>query len=152
MFSQTVEYALRAMMHLASLDGTPETSERIAAETKVPPGYLCKVMRDLVRARLVESYRGRGGGFVLAARPADITILDVVGAVDPIRRIHKCPMDKPEHAKLCPLHQRLDEALASVESSFRKTTLAEVLAAGGMSEPEPRCGCSAPACERRKAS
>src|SRR5262245_13220612 len=107
MFSQTVEYALRAMMHLASLDGTPETSERIAAETRVPPGYLCKVMRDLVRARLVESFRGRGGGFVLAARPESVTILDVVAAVDPIRRIHKCPLDKVEHTKLCPLHQRL---------------------------------------------
>jgi Rrf2 family protein len=130
MFSQTVEYALRAMMYLTSLDGTSQTSERIAAETRVPPGYLCKVMRDLVRAHLVESFRGPGGGFVLAAKPEAITILDVVNAVDPIRRIHKCPVDNPAHTKLCPLHRRLDEALASIECSFRQTTLAEMLASG----------------------
>jgi len=130
MFSQTVEYALRAMMHLASLDGQPQTSERIAAETGVPSGYICKVMRDLVRSSLVQSFRGPGGGFLLAARPDGITILDVVSAVDPIRRIHKCPLDNPEHADLCPLHRRLDEALASIECCFRRTTLAEMVASG----------------------
>src|SRR5690349_511493 len=112
MFSSTVEYALRAMMHLASLDGAPETSERIAAQTRVPSGYLSKVMRDLVVADLVTSFRGRRGGFVLARPPASITILDVVSAVDPIRRIDKCPLDNPAHAELCPLHRRLDQALA----------------------------------------
>ena len=137
MLSQTVEYALRAMMFLVSLDGAPVTSERIAAHTRVPPGYLSKVMRDLVVADLVSSFRGPGGGFV-AARPAEaITILDVVNAVDPIRRIAKCPIDHPEHAQLCQLHQRLDDALAEMERAFRATTLAEVLAGGAASWSPP---------------
>jgi Rrf2 family protein len=130
MFSQTVEYALRAMMNLASLDGTPQTNDRIASQTGIPSGYICKVMRDLVRANLVESFRGPGGGFLLVAKPDKITLLDVVSAVDPIRRIRKCPLDNPDHKDLCPLHKRLDEALASIESSFSKTTLAEMLASG----------------------
>lgn len=130
MFSQTVEYALRAMMYLASLGNASQTSERIAAETGVPPGYICKVMRDLVRAGLVSSFRGPGGGFVLALTPDRISILDVVSAVDPIRRVLKCPLDNPEHAELCPLHRRLDDALAGIERSFRTTTLQELLASG----------------------
>lgn len=132
MFSHTVEYALRAAIHLASLDGTPVTSERIAAAIGVPPGYLCKVMRNLVRARLVESFRGRGGGFVLASGPESISILDVVEAVDPIRRIHKCPLDNPDHETLCPLHRHLDDALANIECTFRRVTLAELLAGGSL--------------------
>ena len=124
MFSQTVEYALRAMMHLASLDGKPVTSDRIALQTGVPPGYLSKVMRDLVRAELVLSFRGPGGGFVLSRPAAEISMLDVVTAVDPIRRIHQCPLGKAEHAGLCPLHRHLDGALADIERCFANTTLA----------------------------
>lgn len=128
MLSQTVEYALRAMMYLASADGDAISSERIAANTQVPPGYLSKVMRDLVLAHLVTSFRGPRGGFVLAEAPASITILDVVNAVDPIRRIKQCPLGKPEHHNLCALHQRIDAALAEIESTFRATTLGELLA------------------------
>src|SRR5262245_55651805 len=106
MFSQTVEYALRAMIHLAGLNGVATTSQSIALRTSVPPGYLSKVLRDLVVARLVASYRGPGGGFMLARDPARITILDVVNAVDPIQRIHHCPAGNPEHADLCALHRR----------------------------------------------
>jgi len=131
MFSQTIEYALRALMYLASLDGAPVPSERIAAQTSVPPGYLSKVMRDLVIANLVTSFRGPNGGFVLARPASQITVLDAVNAVDPIRRIHKCPLNNPEHANLCPLHRSLDDALAHLEETLRTTTLAGVLEGGG---------------------
>ncbi len=137
MFSQTVEYALRAMMYLASLGEAAVTSERIAAHTRVPPGYLSKVMRDLVVAKLVTSHRGPGGGFVLARPAGEITILDVVESVDPIRRIQKCPIDHPDHAELCPMHQRLDQALAEMERTLRSTTLAQVMSGEQKSEPSP---------------
>jgi len=140
MFSQTVEYALRAMMYLASLDGAPVTSERIASNTRVPPGYLSKVMRDLVLGNLVASFRGPRGGFVLALKPEAITILDVVRAVEPIRRIEKCPLGDPTHVNLCPLHRRLDDALAGIEHTLRQTTLAEMLTddvGPGLGEPAP---------------
>ncbi len=130
MFSQTIEYSLRALMYLASLDGTPVTSERIAAQTQVPAGYLSKVMRDLVIANLVSSFRGPNGGFVLARPAAQITVLDAVNAVDPIRRIHKCPLNNPEHSNLCPLHRSLDDAMAHLEETLRTTTLAGVLEGG----------------------
>lgn len=129
MLSQTVEYALRAMVYIAGLDaGASATSETIAAQTKVPQGYLSKILRDLVVAELVMSQRGPNGGFTLA-RPADIiSMLDVINAVDPIMRIRKCPLDNPDHIHLCPLHQRIDDAMDLIERQFRQTTLAEVLA------------------------
>lgn len=141
MLSQTVEYALRAMMHLARLDGAPVNCQTIAAETRVPQGYLSKVMRDLVVAGLVASFRGPNGGFILAKPPEGITILDVVNAVDPIMRIHKCPMGNPQHTSLCSLHQRLDDALAKIERTFRDATLAEMLADDGT---EGRCTARVP--------
>lgn len=126
MFSQTAEYALRAMIHLAGRVGAHTTSEVIAAGTRIPAGYLSKILRDLVVARLILSQRGPNGGFTLARPVHAVSILDIVNAVDPIRRIHDCPMGTP-HLRLCALHARLDDALARVEDELRITSLAAIL-------------------------
>jgi Rrf2 family transcriptional regulator, nitric oxide-sensitive transcriptional repressor len=136
MFSQTVEYALRAAVYLASKTGMPPTNERISAVTKVPAAYLSKVLQNLNRAGIVQAQRGIHGGFSLARIPARLTILEVVNAVEPIQRIRVCPLGLKSHGvKLCPLHKRLDDALAQVERAFAETTLAEILAEPTQSVP-----------------
>ena len=130
MFSQTVEYALRAMVVLASRPhsrpGLPLTSHSIAIESRVPPDYLIKVLQSLARSGLVTSQRGKNGGHLLTRAAAEINILEIVNAVDPICRIRTCPLDL-HGENLCPLHRKMDDALASTESAFRSTTLAELL-------------------------
>lgn len=129
MFSQTVEYALRAVVHLASQAPAPQTTEQIAQRTLVPQAYLSKVLQALSRGGIVRSQRGVGGGMSLVKAPAELTILEVVNAVDPIRRIRECPLGLASHGvNLCPLHHRMDRALATVEEAFANSTLAEVLA------------------------
>ncbi len=136
MLSHTTEYALRAMVLLSGLaEGESVNSELIAQRTHVPQGYLSKVLRDLVVADLVTSQRGPRGGFCLARPPAQISMYDVVQAVDPFQRILKCPLGNPGHVKLCPLHRRIDDAMELIEKQFRKTSLAEV-----MSDGTDRCG------------
>lgn len=138
MISQTIEYALRAMTHLAALDsGVSVNSETIATRTKVPPGYLSKVLRDLVVAGLVHSQRGPNGGFCLTAPAAQISMLDIINAVDPIPRIKRCPLGNPLHVELCPLHHRLDNALGMIEKEFARTTLAEIVTSN--SESSEKC-------------
>ena len=67
---------------------------------------------------------------------ADLTILEVVNAVEPICRIRVCPLGLAAHGvDLCPLHRRVDNALAMVEEAFGSTTLAEVLAEPTRSVP-----------------
>jgi Rrf2 family protein len=128
MLSQTVEYALRAVVQLASANPNPQTTEQIARATKVPQAYLAKVLQSLVQAGIVRSQRGIGGGMALAKPPTELTILEVVNAVDPIRRIRTCPLELAAHGvRLCPLHRRVDNALALVEDAFRSTTLQEML-------------------------
>jgi Rrf2 family nitric oxide-sensitive transcriptional repressor len=129
MFSQTVEYALRAVVHLAHEAPASRTTEQIAKATRVPKAYLSKVLQSLNQAGIVHSRRGVGGGVTLARPPADLTILEVVNAVEPIRRITTCPLGLAGHGvRLCPLHRRVDDALAKVEEAFANSTLAEVLA------------------------
>lgn len=129
MFSQTVEYALRAMVFLAGSPDVPRTTDQIAETTLVPRAYLSKVLQGLRDAGLLTSQRGVGGGVLLKKSPNELTILEVVNAVEPIQRIRTCPLGLASHgAHLCPLHNRLDAALAMVEKAFGSTTLAEVLA------------------------
>ena len=128
MLSQTAEYALRAMLCLADRAGQPRTVAEISRSAKVPAGYLAKVMQSLVRAGLVTSQRGLRGGFTLRREPGAVTVLEVVNAVDPLRRIERCPLDRPEHAgRLCALHRRLDEVIAALQDSFRETTIGSLL-------------------------
>lgn len=128
MISQTAEYALRAAAFLAEAESA-QTTVQIAAATQVPSGYLAKVLQALVRAGVVRSQRGLGGGFVLALPPSELSVYDVVQAVDPIARITRCPLNNPDHAtELCALHRRLDEAAAQVEASFRQCPLSELVA------------------------
>ena len=128
MISQTAEYALRAIVFLAQ-QGEARTIQQIARATQVPGGYLSKVMQGLARNGLVSSQRGLGGGFSLNSAPGELTIYEIVQAVDPIARITRCPLHLPEHSEeLCALHRRLDEAAALVEKSFRDSTVADLLA------------------------
>jgi len=128
MFSQTAEYALRAVVSLADSGDEPLTTHQIAEITQAPLDYLSKVMQSLGRAGLVESQRGKNGGFRLA-RPANrLTILNVLNAVDPLPRIHSCPLHLKGHGRqLCPLHRRLDEAFSSVEKAFAETVISDLL-------------------------
>ena len=136
LISQTTEYALRAMVYLASETESSHVTNRIAAATHVPAGYLSKVLQSLGRAGLLTAQRGLGGGWALA-RPAEaISILDVVNAVDPIQRITVCPLGLKSHGKnLCALHKKLDDAMAQVEQAFASTMLADIFKAPTRSKP-----------------
>src|SRR4051794_16199727 len=113
------------MVWLADAAGDdPQVATSIAEKTRVPAGYLSKVLQALGRAGLVHAQRGPGGGWILAHSPDAISILDVVNAVDPMQRITTCPLGLSAHGKtLCPLHRKLDDALAHVEEAFRSTSL-----------------------------
>jgi Rrf2 family transcriptional regulator, nitric oxide-sensitive transcriptional repressor len=136
LFSQTVEYALRSMVWLADHPDEAQVTQQIADATKVPAGYLSKVLQGLGRAGLVKAQRGLGGGWTLTRPPDEISILDVVNAVDPIQRITTCPLGLKSHGKvLCPLHKKLDDAMEGIEDAFRTSSLADMLKPTSKSRP-----------------
>jgi Rrf2 family protein len=136
LISQTAEYALRAVAALASHPDEPMVTHRLAEMTRVPAGYLAKVMQSLGRSGLVNSARGVGGGFTLTRPATEISIYDIVQAVDPLQRIRTCPLGLSAHGvRLCPLHKRLDDAMKQVEDAFRASNLAELLSEPSQSKP-----------------
>lgn len=131
MVSQTSEYALRAVIHLARLGGGPAVTQDVAAATRIPAGYLHKILRMLARDGILRGQRGIGGGFALARTPERITVLDVLAASDGgLERITRCPIGEPGHEPLCALHRLLNSANDAVEDIFRRTTIRDLLRSG----------------------
>lgn len=127
MFSQTVEYGLRAAVALARRKDVSLTGKEISDLTQVPTRYLTKVLSYLIRAELVHGSRGVGGGYTLAAPPEKISLLDVVNAVEPIRRITTCPLQLSQHSgQLCALHRQLDEVISQTQNVLAHSTLADL--------------------------
>jgi Rrf2 family protein len=127
MIPKTAEYALRAVVVLAREPRRAHAAEQIAELTRVPRRYTHKVLQALVHAGLVRSHSGPGGGYALVRPPENLSILDVVGAVEPIPRIRRCPLGLRGHMDLCPLHRELDEASAAIERAFARVTIAQLL-------------------------
>jgi Rrf2 family protein len=137
MLPKTAEYALRAVVWLASDCALPHSADQIAHATKIPRRYLHRVLQSLVRAELLRSQPGPRGGYALVRPPEELTLLDVVRAVGGVERIHDCPLGLETHTTLCPLHRELDNAYASVEAAFGRVTVAQVIQQQGV--PTPLC-------------
>ncbi len=128
MLSQTVEYALRSVVHLAYLHPQAQTTQQISDVVQVPKPYLSKVLQSLCKSGVVKSQAGIGGGMSLAVDPKKLSLLDVVNAVDPLIRIETCPLGLKSHGKrLCPLHRRLDNAIEGLQAVFSATTVWEMM-------------------------
>jgi Rrf2 family protein len=116
------------VVFLGAVEGAHATTKQIAAATQVPEGYLAKILQQLGRAGLIRAQRGLHGGSVLAREAGTITLFDVINAVNPIPRIRTCPLNLPSHGtNLCPLHRKLDDAMAVVEETLRDCSLADLL-------------------------
>ena len=136
LISRTSEYALRAVLWLVQDPGRSQTTRQIARATRTPPDYTSKVLQLLAKAGVVRSQRGLGGGFQLVRVPADITVLEVINAVDPLERIHTCPLGLKAHGKnLCPLHCGMNDVAEQMEATFAKTKLADLLDGDATSIP-----------------
>lgn len=128
MFSQTTEYALRAMACLALRPDQLVPTPILAEQTKVPSNYLAKVLQQLASAELINGRRGVGGGYQLSRPAAQINLLEVINAVGSLHRIKSCPLGLANHGpNLCPLHRRLDEAAGKVIDLVQGVTLQDLV-------------------------
>lgn len=114
--NQATDYAFRIVLFLTRQQPDKITdARRIAEAEQIPIRFLLKTIRFLVQAGIVKSYRGIKGGYQLAKHPAEITLKDVVEAVEGPVIVNKCLMDAKDCNKdatdWCPIHL----ALANVQ-------------------------------------
>ena len=131
-FSSSIEYAIHGLVYLAvNGTGTATLVGDIAEAIKVPDSYLRKVFQLLVRAGLVSSQRGAKGGLMLARIPAQISLKDVVEAIDGSLPLYSClkARRKCDALDLCPVSSAFEEARQKMAEVLDATTL-ESLAKG----------------------
>ena len=119
------DYAFRLLIHLAGLDGARAQIAAIADAQAISRTHLMKVANELARGGLIEAVRGRGGGIRLVRDPADITLREIVDAMEP-----PCPLVNCNACRLarrCTLPGVLDEASAAFRATLAKYSLADIL-------------------------
>ena len=130
MLSQTAEYALRAVLAIAGeREGEAVGAGRLAASLGIPQNYLSKTLHQLARAGVLESTRGKLGGFRLA-RPAEkIPLLDVVGPFDDVSGRRTCLMGRPvcSYYNACAAHERWKAVADRTAEFFRDTTVGDLV-------------------------
>ncbi len=96
-FSRGCEHAVRAMLHLAAgREPGPSLVRDVAKDLDVPFPFLAKIMQQLAKQGLVNSQKGRGGGVQLARAAQDITLLEVVEAIDGLELTRRCLLGLPD--------------------------------------------------------
>ena len=139
--SRSVTYALQALLQLAeSGEGVLINRWTLAANGQMPERFLLEILHDLVKGGILRSTRGGGGGFALARRPEDITLLDVIEAVD-----GPLPVGLPAGNTLAELPRdwlgtNLEQVAESTRAGLAGITLKRLLAAG----PRPAAETASP--------
>ncbi len=134
--SAKADYAVRAALELASTQQSgPVTTEALAASQDIPRKFLEAILNDLRRAGLVVGVRGSGGGYRLKVTAAEVTVADVVRAVDgPLVSVRDARPPELEYSGSAePLLELWIALRASVRSVLENVTLAD-LAAGSLPE------------------
>ncbi|WP_405015821.1 Rrf2 family transcriptional regulator [Kitasatospora sp. NBC_00070] len=131
-----VEWALHCCVVLTTA-GEPVPAARLAALHDVSPSYLAKQLQALSRAGLVHSVQGKTGGYVLARPAQEVTLLDVVQAVDGADPAFVCteirrrgPLGTPPEqcTRQCPIARAMGAADAAWRASLAAVTVADLAA------------------------
>lgn len=132
--TRAADYAVRVMMYLASLPARRRVSRReLAHAADVPEAFMGKILQRLVGSRLVVSHRGRGGGFELGLPADDISMLDIVSALEGPLALNICllPGDLCPHRSKCAAHPVWVEAQARVADVLAAASLSRLARASG---------------------
>lgn len=129
MFSQTSEYAIRALIEIATREeGEHVLSAELGESLGIPPHYLSKILQQLVRTRVLKSVRGRSGGFRLARPASSIVLRDIVEPFEDMRKYEECILGQPvcTEAGACPLHEFWKDVRERYIEELETKSLADV--------------------------
>jgi Rrf2 family nitric oxide-sensitive transcriptional repressor len=130
MFSIASLYGLRGVACLAQDPDRPQFAHDLAAQIGIESGYLNKVMSILARRGYLQARRGRTGGFSLRRDPADISMLDIVNAIEPIGRVMGEALEPFEGNRSGrKLKAVVDQSLKDVNDRLASTSIADLAAA-----------------------
>lgn len=129
MLSRSSEYAIRSLAFLAlRLDRNWVLARSIAEELAIPGSFLSKILQTLAAEGLLESQRGRRGGFRLARNPERLSLFDIVEPFDRLGQDRLCVLGQKvcSDETACPLHHTWKHSVNAFIHRLKTTTLGEV--------------------------
>ncbi|MFQ5511931.1 MAG: RrF2 family transcriptional regulator [Candidatus Krumholzibacteriia bacterium] len=128
--SQTSVYAIRAALFVASMDDAEKyvPTHEISSRLKISFHFLTKILQVLTRHNIMVSHRGPNGGVSLARPARDITLMEMIGVIEPDGFFEGCVLGLPGCGteRPCPLHEKWGEARDKIRCVFEDTNLAEL--------------------------
>ncbi len=127
--NKATEYSIRALIYMAMNANTQIISKEEICKTQgVTHGFLTKIMQPLIKAGIVKSFRGAKGGFQLAKNPKEITLYEVIKAIDNLLCLNECLLAQGscKRRELCFMHFIWVEAKDSIQDVFKKYTLYDI--------------------------
>ena len=128
--TRQADYAVRAVLHLARM-GTDQRSatSQVAQEQRIPPSFLAKIISQLPIAGLLHTSRGARGGVTLARNPKDISLLEVIEAIDGPIQLNECVGENGTCTfdEDCPLRPVWCEAQEELVAKLKKTNFAQLI-------------------------
>ena len=131
--TRQAEYAVRTVYYLAQQDpGVSIATGRIAKEQDIPSPFLAKIVMQLSAVGIVHTSRGARGGVRLAKSPANITLLEIVEAVDGPIEINDCVLDDSccQRTETCPVRHAWTEARADLVKHLARANFGQLIARG----------------------
>ncbi len=129
--TRQADYAVRAVLYLARLDNTERAAtSTVAQKQRIPPSFLAKIISQLSIAGLLHTSRGARGGVTLAREPKDITLLEVIEAIDGPIQLNECIGEDASCAfdGECPLRPVWCEAQKELVARLKSTNFQQLLA------------------------
>jgi Rrf2 family protein len=129
--TRQADYAVRAVMYLAQLGPNEKAStSQIAEEKDIPLSFLAKIIAQLSVAGLLQTMRGARGGVTLARAPQEISLLEVVEAIDGPIMLNECVNGSFECSQIdCPMHTIWVEAQENLVERLRSTHFGQFVTA-----------------------
>lgn len=127
--TRATEHSITAMLYLAAQHPNPVISKReICKAEGITPAFLTKILQPLIHSGLVMSKRGVAGGFRLARDPKEITIWDVMKAVEEPLALNVCLTHENtcDRVRYCPVHDMWTEVRDTMEKIFSRKNLAQI--------------------------
>jgi Rrf2 family transcriptional regulator, iron-sulfur cluster assembly transcription factor len=107
-FSKKCEYGMQAILYLAAKEkGALVSAEEISKVLKIPREFISKILQSLKDSGLINSSKGKSGGFSLAKSSSRIKLIDIVAAIDGLELFDDCVLGFPECSPThpCPVHE-----------------------------------------------
>ncbi|MFA4925652.1 MAG: Rrf2 family transcriptional regulator [Candidatus Aminicenantales bacterium] len=129
---QPTDYAFRLLVALAQAPGKPISSRTLASEGSVPYQFASKIMQKLHEQSLVESIMGPFGGFRLARPAEQVTLLEIIEAVQGPVVVNTCLLgqDTCQRRNICPVRDKLESLQKTMVDYLGSVTLADMVADG----------------------